>query len=86
MTAQEVIRGAIPDASDELCMYILWGRTPFPCGPVTAKSLYRVASGFRRARGYLCEYCERRTEPGIRQCLRCSAAIRANMAPTRSGL
>jgi hypothetical protein len=45
----DVIKAAIPDADQSLCEHILWGRTPYPMGRVSARSLYQAASGFRRA-------------------------------------
>jgi len=43
MTHAEIIRKAIPNADDELCEFILWGRTPFPAGSITARDLYQAA-------------------------------------------
>ena len=62
MNAVDIVRAAIPDAGEDVVSHILWGRTPFPCGPITAQSLYRAASSWRRAcdNGLrLCELCHR---------------------------
>ena len=62
MTPAEVIRAAIPDADEALVEHILWGRTPFPCGPVSALDIYRAASRFARAKRNgleLCDCCDR---------------------------
>lgn len=60
MTPADCIRAAIPDADDALCHYIVWNRTPFPMGRVSARDFYRAASAFKRAgaKGIrLCETC-----------------------------
>ena len=78
MTAEEIIRAAIPGASEGLCDHILWARTPFPIGRVTAQSLYRAASAWRRAYAKnieLCEFCHRKATDGT-LCERCSVALR----------
>lgn len=78
MTGQEIIRAAIPGASDILCDHILWGRTPFPCGEVTAQSLYRAASAYQRAtvKGIeLCTFCHRIAVKGEWECAGCAAAL-----------
>ena len=49
MTFEDVIKAAIPGADEFVCDHVLWGRTPFPMGKVTARSLYRAASRLRRA-------------------------------------
>ena len=61
MNVSQIIRAAIPEASDELCEHILWSRTPFPVGAVNAKSLYCAASRLDRAHKHglvLCEFCD----------------------------
>ena len=60
--AERVIRAAIPDCDDSVIQHVIWGRTPYPFAPVTPRSLYRAASGLRRAgaKGVtLCDFCER---------------------------
>lgn len=62
MTYAEVILAAIPGAEHDVVEHILWGRTPYPMGRVTARSLYKAASGWRRACANgiaLCDHCER---------------------------
>jgi hypothetical protein len=61
MTPYEIIRKAIPGASDGLCEHVLWGRTPFPCGAITARSLYSAARRVKRAADHgheLCDLCD----------------------------
>lgn len=77
MTPAQVIRAAIPGADDSLCEYILWERTPFPCGPIWARDIYAAASRWRRAdvRGVrLCEFCDRIAETGL-TCASCEAGL-----------
>lgn len=79
MTPAQIIRGAIPDASDALCEHILWGRTPYPCGQITAKSLYRAASRLRRAAEsgrHLCDFCDNLAEAGSDLCGDCASVLR----------
>lgn len=76
MTPQQIIRAAIPDASDEECDYVLWSRTPFPIGKVTAKSIYKAASRVLRAFNHkrrLCECCDNEITNGKYLCDRCSS-------------
>ncbi len=77
-TSVEIVRAAIPGADERLCDHILWGRTPFPIGGITAKSLFRAASAFRRAHEHgfqLCDHCHNPAEPGKFECRRCRAAL-----------
>lgn len=78
MTFADIIRAAIPGASDGDCDYVLWGRTPYPCGPVDARSLYRAARGAYRAgqKGLmLCDCCHRVALPDCSLCQLCWDAI-----------
>ena len=77
-TAQEIVCAAIPGASAELADAILWNRTPFPCGPVSARDLFRAASAWRRAKANgiaLCTLCDQVATPGHWDCGRCRAAV-----------
>lgn len=80
MTPIQVVQLAIPDASDELCDHILWARTPFPCGAITAQSLYKAARSWDRAQAKgieLCDFCHNRVPAGQRfLCERCSDGMR----------
>lgn len=81
MTAEEVIRAAIPDASEALCEHIVWARTPAPCAPLTAQSLFKAAARWKRAELHgltLCEFCDRLAVADDSLCARCSAALRSN--------
>ena len=79
MTALDIIRVAIPNADEALADYILWERTPYPCGAVSARGLYKAASAFRRACDHgieLCDLCHRKLEAGQEYtCGRCSLAL-----------
>lgn len=66
VTALEIVRGAIPGASLEEADHVLWARTPYPCGRITAQGLYRAASAWRRAAANgikLCDWCHNKAEP-----------------------
>lgn len=78
MLINEIIRAAIPDAGEATCDYILWSRTPFPMGKITAKSVYRAAARIRRcgAKGItLCDYCDNIAEKGKWACAKCHEAL-----------
>lgn len=80
MKIYDVIRAAMPQASADLCEHIIWGRTPYPCGQITAKSLYRAAHGFKRATDggrRLCDCCNRLAiKNGL--CARCRITLNAH--------
>lgn len=78
MTPAQVIRKAIPDADDALCDHILWGRTPFPMGGITARGLYEAARRFQRAAvngRRLCDWCNNLALTGEFMCVLCATAI-----------
>lgn len=63
MIVADIIRAAIPGASDELCEFVLWERTVFPCDGIDARTLYKTASRTRRAAEHgikLCDFCDNR--------------------------
>ena len=65
-TAPEIVRAAIPDATDATCEHVLWGMTPFPVGRVLPREIFRAASRLRRAEANgvrLCEHCDQRAMP-----------------------
>ncbi len=77
MLIKDIIKAAIPDASDSICEHILWGRTCYPVGKVTAKDLYRAADRFKRATAHsirLCDFCDNRAVQGS-LCGRCNEAL-----------
>jgi len=78
MTILEIIQNAIPNANEELCEYIVWGRTPYPCVGLTAKALYKAASRLKRAidnGNRLCDFCDRiATHGGV--CKKCDDALK----------
>lgn len=81
MNAMQVVRAAIPGASEQLCEHVLWSRTAFPFGHVGPRDLYRAADRLRRAteKGIeLCEFCDAITEPDKMACRRCDAALTPN--------
>lgn len=64
MNAAQIIRAAIPEADAGIIDYIMWARTPWPAGSLTAKSLYRAASSAKRAAANnieLCDFCDNRS-------------------------
>ena len=78
MTAAEIIRAAIPGADADLCEHILWARTPFPCGAVTAHSLYDAARQYKRATDNgrrLCDFCRNLAVPDNWACVACLRAL-----------
>lgn len=79
MRIDEIIKNAIPEATEELCEYILWGRTPYPCGEIDARSLYKAAYRVKRAHdkgNRLCEFCDRIVTTQRMACTRCDKALR----------
>lgn len=80
MNAAEIIRAAIPGATDADVDHVVWGRTPFPFSPMTARVLYRAASRLQRATAHgisLCDFCDRIAQPGDSVCARCRDALRS---------
>ena len=78
MQIQQVIRAAIPDATTEDCEWILWERTPYPCGGITARSIYKAASQFIRAvRNHLqlCVECHNKVSEGRCLCDKCQKGL-----------
>lgn len=74
MNAKRIVQAAIPNATDSVIAHVLWGRTPYPCGRITAQLLYRAASAWRRAceKGLrLCDFCHRVAEPDKWTCTQC---------------
>ena len=75
---QDVIRAAIPGAPKDLCEFILWERTSYPFGRLTAQKIFKAASGFARAGANgraLCEMCRRLSVPQKFLCERCQSAL-----------
>jgi len=78
MTTHEIIKAAIPNADDETCSFILWARTPFPVGAITARSLFDSARRFKRASDKnirLCDFCNRIAEDNRSVCAKCHKAL-----------
>ena len=83
MLMSDIIKAAIPDASEETCDFILWSRTPFPVGAITARSLYKAASRVQRCsmKGLrLCEFCDNLVDKGWTCAKRAKALDNANKA------
>ncbi len=79
-TAAEIVRAAIPDATEATCEHVLWGMTPFPCGSVFPKQIFRAASRLRRAEANgvrLCDHCDQMAMLGEWLCTGCDAGLRA---------
>lgn len=86
MTPADCIRAAIPDASDELCGHIIWGRTPYPFMKLTARDFYRAASRFKRAGDHgirLCDFCDNVAIDGW-NCQPCNDALAHARSPQGS--
>lgn len=80
MIALDVVRAAIPNATQRDAEHIVWGRTPFPFAAVSPRSLYKAAAGYQRAvaKGVtLCDHCERPAVPGKWECKLCRDALNA---------
>jgi hypothetical protein len=78
-TFAQVVKAAVPGASDDFIEHIIWGRTPYPCGAITAKSLYKAASQYNRAYQHhirLCDWCHRPAELNDYMCKHCNDALR----------
>lgn len=74
----DIIRAAIPGASDATVDHVLWGRTPYPFKPLTARDIYRAASRCRRAGEHgltLCDHCNRIAETGKWECKGCREGL-----------
>ena len=81
MTPQQIVSAAVPGASDEFCDYVLWERTPFPAGVVTAQSIYKAASRSARAHKNnrrLCDFCDNEVIAGAYLCHGCRTALSSN--------
>lgn len=79
LSAAQIVGAAIPGISEEDARDILWSRTSFPFGNVTARDLYRAASRAARAHRSgieLCDLCDNKGEPGERwACTSCRKAL-----------
>lgn len=77
-TYGEVVRAGWPGASEREVEEVLWCRTAFPFGDLSARSLYKAASGSYRAdkNGItICDFChDRAVKDGL--CERCYRALR----------
>lgn len=74
MNVERIVRAAIPEATSSVIDHILWGRTPYPCGAITPKSLYKAADSWARAcrnNLYLCDLCHRVDEGSKGACDHC---------------
>lgn len=78
MKIYDIIKGAIPNADESLCEYLLWGRTAYPFGKITARTIYKAANRYRRAKSKnlrLCEFCDRIAEANTMVCQKCHIAL-----------
>lgn len=79
MSPADVIRAAMPDATDADCEFVLWERTPFPFERMTARKLYKAASGLVRAGKsgiVLCDLCSRKADFDRFTCKPCAVALK----------
>ena len=79
MKILEVMQKAKPNITEEEADFILWSRTPFPCGAITAKSLYQATRRFYRTianHRHVCEFCDNLAQDNDTLCKRCAGAIR----------
>ena len=77
-TVQDVVSAAIPGADASLAQFVLWSRTPFPVGQVSARDIFKAAYRWKRAivRGRrLCDWCDRITGAEELLCAHCAAAL-----------
>lgn len=77
---KQIIRAAIPTASEELCGFILWEKTPFPMGRVSARKLYKAASTYKRACDndiQLCDLCDNKVTHHKFTCDKCYGFLRS---------
>ena len=75
MRISQIIKAAVPGASDSFCEYILWSRTPFPFITVSAKDIYKAAMGANRAiknNIRLCDFCKNKAVDKGYTCQKCS--------------
>lgn len=84
MDVRDVIRAAMPGATDEDCDFVIWARTPFPFSALTAQMIYKAASGWARASAKavrLCDWCDNiaSDDKGGFLCDRCRAALTPNV-------
>ncbi len=87
MTPYEVVRKAIPDADDDLCSFIVWGRTGFPAFWKTdnpACEIFEAARRWLRATTngrQLCEFCDRQITDGKDLCPSCAGILGYGSSP-----
>jgi hypothetical protein len=78
MLIDEIIRKAIPDANDDVCHHILWGRTAYPFKQLSARELYEAADRFKRASANhrrTCDFCDNLAVEHDWLCPSCLAAL-----------
>ena len=87
MDVRTIIRYAIPNASDEVCEWIIWDRTAYPFVPLTAKEIYKAAARVQRAtngKKQLCDLCDRLAEPKMGLCKKCREALNKAQSDDRT--
>jgi hypothetical protein len=83
MNIAQIITNAIPDVDEKGIDYIMWERTPYPCGSLTARDLYTIARRTQRAyfnKIRLCDFCNRKID--IKKetlCVNCSKKMNASL-------
>ena len=82
MNAVQIVRAAMPGASVEMCDFVIWERTPYPCAAVTPKSLFKAAARWRRASAagrWLCSFCDNEIDAQQKwTCDTCRKAVQPN--------
>lgn len=75
----EVMRKAQANITEDEAEFILWERTPYPVGGITAKSLYQATRRFYRViknHRKCCELCDNLAKENDSLCERCARVIR----------
>lgn len=78
MRVLDIVRAAWPSASPGDANWILWERTPYPMGRVSARYLYRSTASLVRANRNgirLCDFCDNRAEAEGCMCRACTTAL-----------
>jgi hypothetical protein len=79
MTPFDIVRAAIPGADKSIADHVLFGMTPYPFAPITAREIYKAASRLKRATANgirICDHCNDRIGEKYRyECDRCGDAL-----------
>lgn len=81
MELVNVVMAAIPGADQDVAEHVLWSRTSYPAGSVSAREVFDAASRLRRATANglrLCDFCDRVAREGRWTCVQCHQALTVN--------